>query len=277
MASSINATFGQRPKAFNGVHVNDASSVLFSGMSNLFMVVSKLLDEVVTSKFVRVNVGIDIRRYLLPEDGQKRSSLDVGDYLSYNRALPLDDAHNRCFVDSASAAIAGFAAKVRFINFNCPRHLRLLLIHNRANLSEHAPCCFISDTCFSLKLFSGNPTPSRGQQEESMKPSPERGAGLVEDRSGSRANLAIAEFAFVSLATFQMIVRSNLLTLRAKDTLRPASILQKVQAGFIIGELSVKVFQGIFCGLYSSHISHLNKLSIAHFIHAVKGYLRNGK
>ena len=67
MASSIQTTLDVRPKPLNGVHMNDASSIFFSGMVNNLVVITDLSDLVVASQFIREDRAV--RFGMSPDDG----------------------------------------------------------------------------------------------------------------------------------------------------------------------------------------------------------------
>ena len=117
MASAINTTLNERPETFNRVRVNDTTSVLFSGMFDMFMGVSEFGNKVITSEFISIDFGIDVDWNLFPEDRHKRSSFDVGDYLSHNLSIvSLNDSHDRRFVFETSTDIIRLTTKIRFID-----------------------------------------------------------------------------------------------------------------------------------------------------------------
>ena len=61
-----------------------------------------------------------------------------------------------------------------------------------SNLPEHSPSRLISNAHFTLNLFGRDSATGRGYAVDSLKPSLQRSAGLVEDSAGSRIYLMAA-------------------------------------------------------------------------------------
>lgn len=113
------------------------------------------------------------------------------------------------------------------------------------NLVMYTPCCFISNSKFSLKLFGGDVRFSGSHQEYSMKPGTERGIRLVEDCTGSRANLSTAKLARIHLTAFNPVVVCYPFTFLAEDSFRPSGIFKKFKTGIFGRKLLLKIFNRI--------------------------------
>ena len=274
MASSIQTPLDVRPQPFNRVDVHDAPCVLLGGMVYPLVAVSELLDIVVASEFVRKDLRVQIGSDLIPEHRHKSPSLNVGDHLSNEISFTLNDTGNDCLILQASPWVVGLPAEVCLVHFHYAGHLGFMLVHDVPNLGEYAPRCLISDSEFPLELLGRDARPCSRHQEESVKPRPERRAGMIEDRIGRGAYLVVAELALINLAILDAVVFRYPLALGAEDAIRETEFLEKFETGIVVRELSVELLQGIFCGLYLSHFSYLARLSIAHKVPDVKGYSR---
>jgi hypothetical protein len=273
MASTINTTFNETPKALNGVRVNDTTSVDFGIMLNPFMSISELTNKVVTSEFIGKDFGVDVRRGLLPQDRQESASLDVRYYLAhYLPVLTLYNAHDRGFLLKATTLAIGLPAYVGFIHFKSAGHLAVFFIHELANHGEHPPGGLVSNPDFTLKLLGTYPAACAGHQEHGMKPISKRSAGLMEYRASERTYLITAELAGVNRLAFYPVMRSYFLALLAINTIRITTFENTFKASIVSRIVFIEIFESIFCGFHFSLQSQVFNRSIAENVRDVKGY-----
>lgn len=276
MASTINTTLDQRPKALNGVRVNDTTSVDFGGVFNPLMGVSELLYQVVAAEFIGIDFGVDVRRGLLPQDRQEGTSLDVGYYLAhYLPVITLYNAHDRRFLLKAATFAGRLPTYVGFIHFQRARNLVVLFIHELAYHGEHSPSRLVSNSNFTLKLFSRDTAASGGHQEHGVKPVAKRGRRLMEDSSGEGANLITTELAGINGLALYPVMRRYLLALHAVHAVRISPLEYSLKASIIGRIFLVKVFKCVFRRLHFRLQSQLSNRSITQNVRDVKGYLPN--
>jgi len=243
---TINPALDQRPEAFDGVGVNEATGILLGRMLNRLMGVPELLDKVVASKFVGVDRGADISRHLLPENRQQSPSLDVRHDLGCHGATTLHNANHGSLALQAPATLSAlFATKVGLVNLNAAKHRLLALTHDTPDLLEHAPSCLVGHSDLSLQLLGRDAATGRSDQEEGMEPTPQGRGAVVKDGVSHRADLGAAELTPVGFPSFDVVVLRDLLALGAKDTLGPSGLYQKLKTGVVIRELGVKLLQRI--------------------------------
>ncbi len=275
MTSSIQTTLDIRPKTFDGVHMNDASSILFSGMVNDLVSITNLSDLVIASEFICKDLATVFS--MCPDQREKSSSLNIWDYFGVELPFTFNHSKYRRLFFSRTTLLVTFATNIGFISFDNTGHFTFF-IHQEPDLGEHPPCCFIGDSEFPLKLFGGYPTASRSHKKESVKPTSQGCAGMVENGVGGGRYLPTAKLTAVSLSSANPVILSYLLAFGTKHAIGIFSMKEEIQAYIVIWKLGIKIFQGVFCGLY--FLSHfdlqflLSKVSIAHKVRVVKGYLR---
>ena len=253
MVDAINPALDQRPKALNGVGVNEATGVSLGRMLNRLMGIAELLDKVVAPEFVGVDRGVDVSWHLLPQNRQQSPSLDVGYNLGSHRATALNDPdHGSLAVQAPASLTALLASKVGLVNLHATEHGFVALGHNRPDLVEHAPSRLVGHSNLSLELLGRYAAAGRSDQEEGMEPTPQRRRAVVEDGVRRGADLGTTELTAIGLPSLDPVVLRDLLALRTEDTLGPTGLHQKVKAGVVVRELIVKLLQRVDLALHGT-------------------------
>ena len=256
MINATDATFDQRLEALNRIDVGIASGILTTAMPDNLMSISELLDVIVAGKFIRMDDILSVSGNIVPDDRHDCPTLNVLNDLSDNlRGFPVDQPHYRGFALSTSPWFAVMlTTNIRFVYLGIAVKRIAFLIHQRANLLEHSPRCFVSHSEFPFKLFSRDTATSGAYQEHGMKPRAQRRGRFVEDGFGCRAYRMTTILTDVILSSDSVIVGGHLLAFRASYTLRIASLKQELKARIIIWKLVLKVFNRI---LFSCHFAPL--------------------
>jgi hypothetical protein len=120
--------------------------------------------------------------------------------------------------------------------------LHVSLGQQRANLAEHPPSGFISDSGFALNLLCRNTATSRSHEIHGVVPEPQRRAAVLEDRPGHRRNLCKAFIATVHGATLDTMMLTVLFARFAvRNTARKTLFSEMLKAGIIGRKLTVEI------------------------------------
>ena len=253
VVNAVDAAFGVAPKAFDVVGVGAAGDVFFGPMTDRFVGIAQTGQPVVSPMFVgehgggfRVNVVLDHRK--------QGGGAVVGFDLNHRIALALYQPDDGSFADRPTPGVEflGFvlvlflAADVGFVNLDFPEQLQSFLLgHQLADLGEHSPRRFVGDTSFPLELFCRYACPGGRHEEHRVEPGAERRTGFVEDGAGSGGDVGTTPGAGIDLPPFDAMVGRYGVALGAVNTVRPASVFDVLQAGAIVGELTIEVFERV--------------------------------
>ena len=258
MIHAANPVLNQTPKTLYGISVNVAFDVHAARMLDSAVPIlkrdsifgSQVAHFVVQRRFIGVH-GTAFSDVFLNESCQM-PVIYFGNRLCNYLTSALNNGDNRSFlaVESwrSASGILPHAAHVGFVYLDrWPLQFQIIAFgEHRANLLEHTPCGFVSDTAFSLNLLCRNPAASRTHQVHGIEPCLERSSGLFHDGSSERINLSPAVIAAICGAILDAIVFAFLLALLAvSDAARPSLIHQVSKANVIIRKLFVEVSNGI--------------------------------
>src|SRR5215471_3571625 len=159
------------------VHVSavfDATMLVTSG---------HVLNPVIGHSFISKNHRL--WHHVLTHITEQCRTFDVGSNTSNDTTLALSHADDGSFLCVASqwpaSTVFARAAVIGFIHlhrFALQLHVRLG--QQRANLAEHAPSGFVSDSSFALNLLCRDAATSRSHQVHGVVPEPERRAAVLE-------------------------------------------------------------------------------------------------
>lgn len=163
MINSVNTTLDCSPQRFHRVDVDNATNILFGRMLDYFVSITKSFNVIIARQFVSIDhcfIGLlDIPF----NHWQERMSLNIGDYFCDSVPISFNHAHDNCFTTCTTTSLPlPFPTDVSLVNFNLSRERIDVIGHKFADFFEHSPSCFICNSKFSLKLFSRNPSFSRG-------------------------------------------------------------------------------------------------------------------
>jgi hypothetical protein len=102
-------------------------------------------------------------------------------------------------------------------------------------------------TPVSPDLLGGNPAARLSHQVNRIKPSGQRGSGLVGNRSCCGVYVVAAFLAAIGLAGIQQVMFGDFAADFAEDTIRATVILEPFKACVIIGEVVLKSRIVYFC------------------------------
>src|SRR5690348_16188875 len=227
------------------------------------VICAEKLDPVVDRQFISVDgaAGND----LLRNQSHQRLTAYFGNSFRNDLASALDNRHNWSFLSIVSGwvSLASLlhAAYIGFIHLNrWSLQLQIALRKQSANLLEHAPGSFVSDSALPLNLLRGNTAASRTHQKHGIEPSFERSGGLFQNSARKWINLSTAVIAAISSPLSNAVMLALLLALLAiSNATRPSLIHQIIKAGVIIREFFVDVSVGVSeCFRYVLFDWHLN-------------------
>jgi len=251
---ALNTVLYQRPEAFDGLRMNVASYIDFLAVTNapMVVVILRAAEAVVNRVVIRKHKvrGQDV----FFNQSLHSVFLNIGSHEGANAPLALNDSDYRRFsflVRSASAALHSLLApEVHFVNFYgllaSAKFRRIFgFVQHGANLLKHAPRGLVSYARLALNLFRGDAATGLGHEVDSIEPSGERSGRLVEDRASGRVNVMAATVARVGRATRNAMMLGGRFALGAIDAFRVQAIAKPFEAGRIIWELSLEVFQRV--------------------------------
>jgi hypothetical protein len=252
MISARNPTFGQSPKAFDGVCMYPAIDIDFLSMIDRFMAHSEPVNRVIDRIFVCIDNG-----FLGYISGDKRHDCrpsDISDNLSDNSALPLGDTDNGGFVFSTTPTLAmSLATKVRFVNFHLIAEYVGAFIKKLADLLEYSPCCFIGNFVPSPKGSSRIASPSSGYLMNSIKPYLKGCSRLVKYCACKWRNMVSTSVTGIDISALIPVMLRDFFAYWTLNAVRIALAYKPFNAGIVIRERFLKVFG---CELSFSHRNH---------------------
>ena len=245
MINAPNATLNQRPESLNAVGVDAPTSILFSVMADSKVSEAEPRHSVVGGELIGVE---DCSSVNLP--GHIRDNgvpFYIGDNACYHFAFSLGDADDLALALCTTPTLAmPSPTDIGLVNFHFTNKGGEVLLKELSDLPEHSPSRLVGDTRFPLDLLGGYPASGGSHLVDCLKPNPERRSRLVEYCAGSRVDLMTAVVALIAGATNNPVVLRRPLAYRAKYAVGVAVVLNPLQTGIVIWELSVKVFNGVF-------------------------------
>jgi hypothetical protein len=236
MVNTSDAPFNQRPKAFNGISMSSTFNENFLGVINNLMIKPFISKRIIGTHFIGVNGST--ARDLVSNNRHEGIPVSSGDDFGSNLTMTFYNAKHGGFISRATSGkfipfrhvhIDSLTADIRFIQFNLTR-MSKCFTQQCANLFEHAPCCFIGNTSFSLDLFSGDTAASRGHAIDNLKPYFKWGSGVVEYRINKRVNLMPTIIAFIASSTYYPMMLCYLVTNRTRNTFWVTMVFNPLQA-----------------------------------------------
>ena len=254
MVDAAQTVFDQRPEPFNGVCMLVANDINLLRVMNATVIVTKRIKPTIRCVLIGVNDGA--RQYSFLHEWLKRAGEDVGDHSGNDMALTINRSGYDGFVFTGRAAFlpaSAITANISFVNFNAPAQWFVILFEHLANLFEHAPRGFVSNSGFAFKLLRRDSATSRGHEIDRVKPRTQRRAGLVVDRVRGRVNMVAAMLARVRLARSHPVMLCHLAARVAEDAVGVQIILEPLKAGIIRWELALEILERV-----ASHFRALN-------------------
>jgi hypothetical protein len=274
MINTINTPLDSAPQRLYSVNVGNTGDVLLGYVLDDFMGETELFNPIIAAKLIGKDCGVTSIGNVLSDEGEQRSGLNIGNYSGDCVPVALSQTYNRSFTGCATAPRPSpLTADIGFIHLDLSSQGINILIHELADLFEHAPSRLIGNSQFPLKLFSRDTRFGGGHYKHGVKPGAERGIRFMEDSASSRRYVRPAEVAGVNFTIGYTVMGSNLLALRAVNAFRPASILEKIKAGIIGRELLLEVFYSV--GFHWLSPISLYTYIITQYIRVVKGYSPN--
>jgi len=154
-------------------------------------------------------------------------------------------SYRRLACRSASAFAAMDATNVGFISFDNPAHHAAVILHKLADFVTHAVSALVSHTKLAFQFLCRHAIFGTGHKEQSKEPLFQGRFGLVENCASGRGNLSATPSASVGASALDGMKAIRLAAL-ALAAIRPASLENEIQAGAVIGELRVELFNRVF-------------------------------
>ena len=285
MIDAANPALHEAPESFNGISVNVPVHIDPLLVTDLKVPIHALPVGLThrTKPFVaRIFVGVhdsarnDVLGHNVHDLVCGESREDSRDDLA-TRSLDNADHGNLSLVSAhrATSSVFALSAVVGFIYLDrWPLQLQITVRHERADLLEHAPSGFVSDSGLALNLLCGNAATSRAHQVRSIEPQPKRSGGLLENSPRQWVDVAAAMIASIGSAASHAVVLPILLALFAiGHAARKAPFLDVFEARRVIRKLFVEVPNAVaklfWYVLFDSH----NENSLPNHLLVVKGYL----
>lgn len=211
----------------------------------------------------------DLRQNVLFGESEQCIRLCVGCDKGANLAFALNHTDDRSLGSRVArrwpAGETALAAEICFVHFDFAvpptKRPRPFGVQHGANLLEHAPCGFIGDASLAFDLLCGNSTARRCHQENGVEPRSQRRGRFVKDRVSSWVNMMAAVVAGVGRTAFDAVMLRNRFAVLTVDALGVEAVLEPFEAGGIVGELLVKMFDRVAChlrlGCALSHFAYL--------------------
>ena len=240
----VDAPLDIAPHPLDIVGVDPSHDVLLGRVLDRLVRVAQAGEAVIAQHFI----GVDRLACgdMLLNHRKESPSLDIGDYLDYGWAAPLDHAGNDGLALGSTPALSRTpAADVGFVNCNFAEEDDIALGHELADLGEHPPGGLVGDADLPLKLLGRYAGSGRSHEEHGVEPGAKGCRGFVEDGISCGRYVRAAELAAVDLPARDAKVLGDPVALGASDTIGPSSILEEVQAGIVVGELLVKRFDRV--------------------------------
>ena len=253
MVHAANSAFDEAPKSLNAIRMDVAHHVhlgrVVDSPMNQASVASirtpDVTDTLVGSPFVRIDRAI--RQDVFADHGDKSRARGIRSGLGDNPAPPFAESDNGSFNFVAAKRTArtflAASAKIGFVNLDVTAQLALLG-EQRANLFEHAPCGLVGDARLAFNLLRGDSAACGSHQVDRVEPCLKRSARFMEDRPGSRVNVMAALIARVRRTASYPVMLGNALAQLAKDTIRVQVAPEPFEAGNVIREHPLEIFEG---------------------------------
>ena len=186
MINAFDAILYQRPKTVDGVCMAVAHHVDVVRVKDFFVTITHFAKSVVDWIFVRIKFRAFIDFIL--NNREKRLALGIRNSVRFDLPVfPSGNSYNGSFIRRAASAFsASRPTEVRLVNFDFPIHRVNIFGKHLADFLAHSPSRFVGNASLALDLLGGNSTASLSHEIDCIEPSRQRGAGLVEDSSGSR-------------------------------------------------------------------------------------------
>jgi hypothetical protein len=243
---AADSPLNQTPKTLDAIGMDvaaniDSRAVFDAAMYEAF----PLAHGVVRGEFI----GIDSAAWgdVLADKTDKFLRGHVANNLGDGHSPALDDANNGSLflvaAHGASNPILADSAHISFVNLDrWPLQLQIALRQETADLLEDAPCGFVGDASLALNLLSRDAATSGTHEVHRIKPSFERGAGLLKDGTRERIDVIAAMVASVGSTIAHAVVLAVNLALRAAgDAIGPALLFDVLKACRIIRKLGIEV------------------------------------
>lgn len=240
MMRAVNRPLQLAPEAFNGVRVTPTPHIFLSAMVNDFVTIPKLGHVVVGRIFVSVKLcaGRDDFADML----NRVSRVDDFDYLCADPATTISDADNGGLASSSSPAFAGlFPTDIALVSLAFTEEFGCSILHQLPDFMGHAPSRLVGYAKLTFKLFGSDPIPTGGHKEDAKKPEHERCSGFVEYRASRGIKLMPAPRTAVRTAFDDWVKTILFPALWASAAIGPAGLKEEIQAGALIGKISLKI------------------------------------
>ena len=249
----IDPALGVRPKPFDVVRMGAAGDVLFGGMDYRPVGIAQAGQAPVRGVFVGEHngaVGVNVFLHHRDDGIGPVVGLDLDDGLP----VALHHSNHGSLADCAPPGVEFlafvfvglFATDIGFVNLHVAKQLQAVFLgHEFPDLLEHPPSGFVGDAGLTLQLFCRYARPRRGHEEYGIEPGPQAGAGLVKDGIGAGRNVGRTSDAGIDLATLDAAVGGDFTATLAVDTVRPAQILQIIEASILGGEFVVELLERV--------------------------------
>jgi len=233
--SPMNRTLKLRPKALDSVRVNFPTNVLALTVADGFMQVPKRLNLVVALHLISSDDRAGLHHFL--NQRYESDLFHVFNRLRLDFAFAFDHAEHGSFTGGTTPSFSTAAERIT------------VLAHQKPNLLSNAPSAFVCHSQVPLQFFGSNTVPALAHKEDGVKPKGERRRAFVEDSSFGRIDLE-ATGASVR-ATFLNSVKLAFIALGTLQAACVALLEDMRQARFIIGEVSLEIFNRV---LHSNRI-----------------------
>lgn len=255
MINATDTTLDIAPKRFNSVDMGNPMNILFGSMLHDLMSISKSFNTLVAREFICKDNCLILSGNPSSNHGQQCPGLDIGDYFGDGVTITFYHAHHNRLTRCTTATLSSpSTTNVCFINFNLPTERGNILSHEFANLFEHSPRCFVSDSKLTFKLLGRDTSSCSRHQKHGMKPRAERCIRLVEDSSRSRRYRVTTELTGVNLHAISLVMLGYSLATGAKHAVWISALEDSLKTSIIIRILLIELLHREFT---SFHVSPL--------------------
>ena len=238
-----------RPKGFEGVHVCIAVRPNLAAMLDRPVVVPQASEDFVGRPFIGADDGPGFDT--LKDRRNEGLAGSVRNDLGKQFAVTLKDTHDDGLALGTTTGEALFfaltpTADVGFVNLNVIGKRRVAVngTHVFADFVRHPKSGRIGDAQLALQFLGGNTVARRGEQVERIEPLLQWNAGSLEHGSDHRVNVMSAPLALVGRLFANTRKLAVLVALRAVQAFAVTQLLQKFEAGAIVGKLLKEVCNG---------------------------------
>ena len=244
MVGAVDRPLELRPEAVYGLRVNRALHELPRRVLDALMDEAHRVGLVVDAALVRGQHGA--RRGEARQEREDDGRAGFGQHTRTDAPAALHHAeHGRLAVGPEAALAVPLAADIGLVGLQHAREKALVLGHEQADLSRHAPRALIGHAQLARQLHGRDTVLRRGEQEQRVEPQRQWRRALVEYRPRAGREKRPAR-TLVSPPPPDRMEGVGLLALRALAPLREAQGKDVGKTRLVRRELSLECLDGVF-------------------------------